>query len=549
MKRILALILAASFVLPLFSCGDESNDTSQSDGSGMMYNTSLLNNPESLDPQYACDEASNTVIANLYSGLMKFADDGTAICCNAESYSISEDGLTYTFNLRSDNYWFFDENDDDTVDDDECFPVTAEDYVFALQRVLDPEMQSPYSEYFTCIKGGEAAANDTSSADSIGVYAADSSTLVIQLEYPSADFINLMATPAAYPCNEEFFLSTKGRYGLDDDSVMSNGAFFVRQWFYDAYGSNNILYMKKNSANSTDENRVYPSFLSFTIEKSASDIREMFLDAEIDCFTTLNKNSFEKKKYTIESQQSITLGLIFNSSDKICSNESFKKALCYSINRQSLSDEADDDASAAYGIIPPAVNLLGRSYRDLSADTAFDTYDADKAAELCSTAKSELNAESFGTITMLVISGTVDSSLVHVLSREWQDALGFYVSIEELSEEDFYSRLEDGDYQLALYPVKGLYNSGISVLEQVAGDEYIQLSDSANAAVAELKKCTDASELVEEFTAAEKMIIDEMAYVPVFYKNSYLVMESENEDIVYDSFSGAVNFRNAKHFD
>ncbi|MCC8135778.1 MAG: ABC transporter substrate-binding protein, partial [Ruminococcus sp.] len=178
MKRILALILAASFVLPLFSCGDESDDTSQSDGSGMMYNASLLNNPESLDPQYACDEASNTVIANLYSGLMKFADDGTAVCCNAESYSISEDGLTYTFNLRSDNYWFFDENDDDTVDDEECFPVTAEDYVFALQRVLDPEMQSPYSEYFTCIKGGEAAANGTSSADSIGVYAADSSTLV-----------------------------------------------------------------------------------------------------------------------------------------------------------------------------------------------------------------------------------------------------------------------------------------------------------------------------------------------------------------------------------
>ena len=547
MKKFYTIICVSVMCMGLAACGGD--DTSQDDGSGMMYNVSLLHNPKSLDPQYASDETANTVIANLYSGLMKFDSSGNVVCCNAESYDVSDDETVYTFKLRKDNYWFFDENDDDQVDDDEYFPVTAQDYVFALKRILSPEMQSPYAKEFSCIKGGEACINGSASADSVGVRAKDDYTLEVQLDYPSADFLALMATTAASPCNEEFFLSTRGRYGLDDDSVMSNGAFFVRQWFYDPYGKNNILYMKKNYANSYDDDKIYPSFLSFTIEESASDIRNMFKDAEIDCFKTYNKNSFEKKKYTIDAQQSMTLGLVFNMDDKTASNINFRKSLVYGLDRKSLNEQTDGDVTAAYGIIPPAVKLLGRSYRELSSDIAFDVHDAEKAVQCCTDAKSELNAESFGTIKMIVPSGSVDSSYLHILSRDWQDTLGFYVSIEELSQDDYDACMESGEFQIALYPIKGRYNSGVSVLEQLADTSFIHLSDSAKSAVKELRRCADSSDLVDEFTNAEKNIIEELSYIPVFYKNCYLVAESENQDIVYDSFSGSVDFRIAKHFD
>ncbi|MDE7137184.1 MAG: peptide ABC transporter substrate-binding protein, partial [Ruminococcus sp.] len=132
----------------LSSCGN--ND--RGDGTGHMYDVSVLGNPESLDPQYATDSASNTIIKNLYSGLMSTDSNGNIFCCNAESYTVSSDGLEYTFNLKQDNYWFFDENDDDIIDDDEYFPVTASDYVFAFRRILDPAMQSPYAESFSCIR-------------------------------------------------------------------------------------------------------------------------------------------------------------------------------------------------------------------------------------------------------------------------------------------------------------------------------------------------------------------------------------------------------------
>ena len=68
-------------------------------------------------------------------------------------------------------------------------------------------------------------------------------------------------------------MSTKGRYGLDDRSVMSNGPFFVRQWFYDPYGSNNILYMRKNEINVNDKYEVLPSFVSFSVQDSEAEVK------------------------------------------------------------------------------------------------------------------------------------------------------------------------------------------------------------------------------------------------------------------------------------
>ena len=102
------------FTATLFSCGN--ND--RGDGTGHMYDVSILGNPQSLDPQYAVDTASNTIIKNLYSGLMTSDANGNILCCNAENYSISSDGLEYTFTLKKDNYWFFDKNNDDFIDDD-----------------------------------------------------------------------------------------------------------------------------------------------------------------------------------------------------------------------------------------------------------------------------------------------------------------------------------------------------------------------------------------------------------------------------------------------
>ncbi|MDD7185522.1 MAG: peptide ABC transporter substrate-binding protein [Ruminococcus sp.] len=538
---ILSLIFAMSL---LVSCGSDTND-----GSGEMFDASLYKNPQSLDPQIADDVSSRTVISNMFSGLLSLDSDGNVVNDNAESYEISADGLSYKFKLRKDNYWFRDTDGDEDYSEGEYFPVTAHDYVFAFQRLFNPETRSNLAGNFICIKNSEKIMQGKLSPEETGVYAEDDYTLVFQLEHSSADFLKLLTTSPALPCNEEFFYSTKGRYGLDEDSVISNGAFFMRQWFYDPYGNHNILYMKRNSVNSQYD-KVYPSYLSFSIEDSQEDINSEFISSDLDCISTLEFDSrFSKKKYSYDDYRSITLGLIFNPKDPIYSNENLRKALAYGINRESAKKKIDSDVEMAGGLIAPAVTLLGRSYRELSADDTLSVYDEKKALEYLEKAKSELNRETFDTVKILVCNESVNPDELHVLSQQWSDLLGIYIGIEEVTESDFYSRLDNGDYSIALYPVTADYNSGISFLYQFAKNPYFDIKDDTKQSITDLSYIADAQDYVSAFSDIERDILNQYCYIPVFYKNTYLVMKSENTDILYEPFSQAVNFQYAKNFD
>ncbi len=533
------MILAAL----LTGCGNEDKGS----GTGHQYKAVLCGNPESLDPQFADDPSSNTVIKNLYSGLMSVDAGGNIVCCNAESYTVSEDGTAYTFSLRDDNYWFFDENNNDVIEEDEYFPVTAKDYVFALRRVLDPKMKSPYAQDFSCIKGAELVERGLFEPSSAEIYAPDDKTLVVALEEPNAEFLYLMSTPAAYPCNEEFFDSTKGRYGLDDRSVMSNGAFFVRQWFYDPYGKNNILYMKRNDADWSKTYDINPALLSFSIERSEEDIRAVFKAEDTECFTTQNRNPYNPKKYIVEGTAATTLGLIFNPEDKFFSNENMRRAIACAVDRGKLAKDLDSDLEPAYGIIPPAVKLSGRSYRELVSDRSFDLFDSEKAQDCFTHGRSEVGAESLEGVKVLVCGGTVDTAALHTLTQDWQSIFGTYIGIDEVTAEEYSRRIEEGDYSLALYPLKGELGYGTSVLAQFGRIPCLQYAADAEL-TAPLRTCADTNALVEAYTSAERAIIEGYGFVPVFYKKSYLIASKDNEQIYYDPFTEAVDFRLALNY-
>lgn len=539
---ILSILLCASV---FSSCGNED----KGDGSGHMFDVPLNGNPQSLDPQFAYDPASNTVIKNLYSGLMQVDSSGNVICCNAESFKVSDDGMVYTFTLKNDNFWFFDVNDDDVITEDEYFPVTAKDYEFALRRVLDPQMKSPYREEFSCIMGSYEVLNGLEPSSYAEVYAPDDRTLQVVLNAPNAEFLSLMATAAAYPCNEEFFNSTKGRYGLDDRSVMSNGAFFVRQWFFDPYGSNNILYMKRNDANWSETFDIMPSFLSFTIEENETAIREIFKKEKVECFTSLSSSPYNPEKYSVNGISAATLGFVFNPEDEYFANQNLRKALALSVDRDELGKKIDEDLKIACGIIPPAVMVHGRSYRELISDKPFCRYDTEEALSCYEAAKNELQAASLGQLKILVNAETVDSSYLHIVTQNWQELFGCYIGIEDVSAEEFQRRIDNGEYSIALYPLKGQLSIGSSVIHELENIPPCRSIISETELTPQLTSCSTVEELVEKYSAAEKVITQSYRFVPLFYKNCYLIADRDNEDIIYDPFTESVDYRMALNYD
>ncbi len=540
-KRTICTLTATGCLL-LCGCNQE-----EETGAGYLFGFALAGNPECLDPQFTDNPNAAAILPSLMEGLMRLDENGLPEIAGAEKYTISEDGLYYMFTLRDDCYWYNTE-----FSKDDAIPVTAQDYVFAFQRLFDSTTQSPYAQQFDCIKNAVPILCNAMDCTEIGVSAPDDSTVIFQLDEPNAEFLQLLCQPCAYPCNEEFFYATNGRYGLSPELLLCNGPFLLTQWSYDPYGNDNLMHCKKNATYYAADS-VYPSQLGITIYRSEIDTTTSFSSGGTDLLLTdrYQQQYHDSKNYNVVSHRAQTLGLIFNPDDEMLQDQDLRRALAYGIDRTALAAAATEDLQVAYGVIPPAAKLLGRSYREIYADEPLALpYQPEEAVSLFNRASSKLGLHAMNTIRIIVPSTIVDTDTLLAVCQEWQNLFGYYIGLESVTPEEFDRRIAAGEYSIALYSVSGLRNSCRSVLETFsANPDYFGNSSSAfNSAMASAAGCELLSEAGDYYYSAEEALIEELLFIPLFYKNSYLYCSSNNTDLQFDAFTGAYDFRYAKHF-
>lgn len=215
-KAVIALLTVSAMAVSSLGLGTiASADEVQASTSDLNI---MIETPvESLDPQQATDGTSFEVIADFTDGLMQMDEDGAAVPALAESYEVSEDGLSYTFHLR-DAVWSNGE------------PVTAADFVFAWQRAVDPDIASEYSYMLSDIGqvvNAQEIIDGEKDKSELGVTAVDDKTLQVELNVPVSYFLSLMYFPTFYPVNEAFYESVGDVYGTSPETVLSNGAFVL----------------------------------------------------------------------------------------------------------------------------------------------------------------------------------------------------------------------------------------------------------------------------------------------------------------------------------
>jgi oligopeptide transport system substrate-binding protein len=522
----------------------------ESDGAGYLFTYTLIGNPENLDPLLATDTSSKLILRNMMQGLLVENTDGTLSNGVASDYTVQDDGLLYTFQLRDDCYWYYDENQNQKIDDGETWNVTAYDFVYAFQRMFLEETRSPYRETFSCLYNAEEIIAGTVDYTQIGVTAPDENTVVFQLATPNSRFLNLLATTAAMPCNETFFVQTKGRYGLDETSILSNGAFYLRKWFYDPYGSDNLIYMQSNSANDREgDGKIYPSDLTFLIRKKQSQAEDAFDDETSDILTTsIYPDEMGKDGYEVTSYQSMTLGLVFNPSSEIYSNQNIRQALSESIDRQNIGVDSDGDLTGASGIVPPDTRVDDVKYRD-NVPEPTSTYNNTDAKEKFDQGLEELQIDSLPSDKILVCPELMDCSYLHEILQNWQHTFEFYIGIEEVTASEYEERLASGNYTIALYGVTGTENSAASVLSSFQSDANPFCQDETiDAMLAQLSDCSNSAQMTDLCEKIETKLLEDFYFLPVYYKRTYLVYRSENSDIEYDPYSGIIDFQKVKHF-
>lgn len=205
---------------------------------GGALNVMLGTSVKSLDAQVATDGESFEVIADYTDGLMQMNAEGAVVNAIAESYTVSEDGKTYTFKIR-DAVWA------------NGAEVTAQDFVFGWQHGCDAAKEYAYmfsdigqvKNAEKILKGEEKEDGTKYTVADLGVTAVDKDTLKVELEVPVPYFLSLMYFPTFYPVNEAFYNQVGAeKYATTADTVLANGAFKLKT--YTAGGS--VVELEKN---------------------------------------------------------------------------------------------------------------------------------------------------------------------------------------------------------------------------------------------------------------------------------------------------------------
>lgn len=216
-REVIATPLAA---LALAACGKPAGKTDPNAPRLLLRGNGP--DPDSLDPHRARSTESMQVLRDLFEGLTRLDQAAAPIPGAAEGWSMSEDGLVYTFKLRPNLHW---SNGDALV---------AEDFVAGLRRLVDPATASQYAQVVDVIVNASDIVAGRKTVDSLGVAAPDAGTVVITLATPAPYLPGLLAHPSCSPLHRPSLARLGDRFARAGEQV-SNGAFVLKEWLQGSY--------------------------------------------------------------------------------------------------------------------------------------------------------------------------------------------------------------------------------------------------------------------------------------------------------------------------
>lgn len=388
----IASVVGVSILLT--GCGSYKNEASGANAkdeapSKQVLNLSSPTEIRTMDTARATDTDSGQVMRNVFEGLYNLGEGNKPFPDVAKSHEVSGDKTKYTFHLR-DSKW------------SNGTPVTAQDFVFAWQRAVDPATASEYAFLFFDIKNATKINNKELPADQLGVKAVDDHTFEVELERPVPYFISLTAFPTFLPINEEFFKAQGDKYALEDNTILYNGAFTLSDWKHEQ-----SFKFKKNPTY-WDKDTVKLEEINFNVVKEKSTEVNLFESKQLDRIK-LTSDFVDKYKKDANFKERPNVGVQFlrmNQQNKVLQNVSARQAIDQTINRKSFVNTLLNDGSTpTFGLVPKnfAKGPEGKDFRTANGDLT--KVDTKSAQELWKKAKQELGSEK---ITLELLTSDAD---------------------------------------------------------------------------------------------------------------------------------------------
>ena len=560
-KKFLSVMLASVMAMSMIGCGSsavsgvaetettesadstQSADTAQSsdataaeatgEGSGEDLNVMLETPVESLDPQQATDGTSFEVIADYTDGLMQMDADGQAVNAIAESYDISEDGLTYTFHLRADANWSNGE------------PVTANDFVFAWQRAVDPEIASEYSYMLSDIGqivNAQEIIDGTKDKSELGVTAVDDKTLEVKLNVPVSYFLSLMYFPTFYPVNQAFYESVGDTFATSPETTLSNGAFVLD----DYQPAATAIHLTKN-ADYYNADSVKLAGLNYQVIQDSQQALMSYQNGDLDT-TLVNGEQVDQVKDD-PAFTAIGAGYLWYISPNIkevkeLDNLNIRLALTMALNREAITTDVLKDGSAPTFTAVPMDFAAGPDGSDFSEDqTRFQDvcrYDAAAAADYWAKGLEELGITELN-LTMIHDADDAPIKVAQVVKEQLETTLpGLTVDLQQMPKKERVERMQEGEFEIALTRWGPDYADPMTYLGMWITNNSNNYGFWSNAEYDQLIKDCTTGAYITDYDArwdamykAETLVLQEAVIAPLYTKANANLITAGVENIQF----------------
>lgn len=528
-QKTLAWMLALVF-LSVILTGCSSSATTRSTKE-MKTTWFVGTEPKTLDPQLSMAAPEAMMEMSMFEGLTRLDKDNVPQQAVAEKWESNADGTVWTFHLR-DAKWT---NGD---------PVTAEDFKFAWTRALDPATGSRYADQFFYIKGGEAFNNKSAKAEDVGIKVIDPKTLEVTLEAPTPYFLSLTAFPSYYPVNKGIVSANKD-WALKPESFVVNGPFKLKDWKH-----SDELVVEKNDSY-WDAKSVKLSQLTFKLLKDSKAAVIAFDAGQLDGMDNVPTEDVERYKGAGKLKISPKLGNYYydiNLKKQPFDNPKVRKALSMSIDRKKIVENITKcGEQPAYALVPPGIIATGKDFRTEGGQLFIE--DIDQAKKLLAEAGYP-EGKGFPKFKILFNSEkTMHKLIAENVQDSWKKNLGLEV---ELEAQDLKTALQsrfDSKYDVARAGWNGDYFDAMTFLDMWMTDNPLNSSGYSNKVfdklLAEAKKSGNQKVRLENMHQAEKIFIDDMGAIPVYFELNTLVQQPYVKNIS-KSMLGYIDFKYAE---
>lgn len=529
-------VVALSAVF-LAACGKSSNN-SNSAADKQVLNWSESSELPTMDLSKATDAVSFNQLNNAMEGLYRLGKNSKIEPGVATKTTVSDDGKTYTFDLRKNAKWSNGDN------------VTAKDFVYSWQRTVDPATGSQYAFLFDGIENASAIMNGEKPVTDLGIKAEGDYKLVVTLEKSVPYFRLLMGFPAFFPQNQKVVEESGNKYGTTSKNMVYNGPFKLEGWT----GSNLSWSLVKNDKY-WDKKNVKLNKINYSVNKQASTAYNLYQTGKIDATTLGSEQAKQLKGQAgyLERKEPAVFYLQFNQTKPEFQNKKIRQAISKAVDREQYVKQVLAGASVtAKGFV--ASGLAERDGKDF-ADAAYEKsgveYNKSEAKKLFEEGLKELGKDK---LEFQILSDDTDGGkkTTEFLQSSLTEVFGsdkVKITVSNVPFKTRLNRSDSGDFDVVMTAWSADFSDPISFLELMTSDnkqndgkwkneEYDRLIEASKN-----QDVNDPAKRWNDMVQAEKILMEDQGVAPVYQRSQPWMVRPTVKGIIYNGAGVNYNFK------